>query len=80
MILGAVNHREAIVAKLVLSLTRLSFPLVRFRHNPHARPSLIVRKFYFIFYFFTSGEICKDKTSITFKNEYFFINFYSAQR
>ena len=25
----SVNHREAIVAKLVLSLTRLSFPLVR---------------------------------------------------
>ena len=30
----SVNHCEAIVAKLVLSLTRLSFPLVRFRHNP----------------------------------------------
>ena len=29
----SVNHREAIVAKLVLSLTRLSLPLVRFRHN-----------------------------------------------
>ena len=28
----SVNHREAIEAKLILSLTRLSFPLVRFRH------------------------------------------------
>ena len=27
------NDREAIVTKLVLSLTRLSFPLVGFRHN-----------------------------------------------
>ena len=27
------SHREAIVAELVPSLTRLSFPLVRFRNN-----------------------------------------------
>ena len=29
-----------IVRELVLSLTRLSFPLVRFRHNPLTRASI----------------------------------------
>ena len=37
----SVNHREAIVAKLVLSLTRLSFPFVRFRHNLYCRAKRI---------------------------------------